>query len=227
MIGITKTDTKLNFYFEWLDRFGVKYELLDYEASDAGFKQFENCSGLILTGGVDIYPELYCDWDTAETKGTYKPERDGFELKVLEMAIASGKPVLGICRGLQLINVFFGGSLIYDIPDQRRIDHSRFPDGSPRYHEIRIFENTLLREIIGNDSGTVNSYHHQAVDRLGNGLTPNCRSTDGIVEGIEYEDPFDKPFMLGVQWHPERMEPKDIFSANLINRFISECQISV
>jgi len=227
MIGIAKTDTKLKFYFDWLDYFGVKYELLDYEESVSGYKNLENCSGLILTGGVDIYPELYCDWDTAETKGTYKPERDGFELKILEMVLASGKPVLGICRGMQLMNVYFGGSLIYDILDQRGTDHSRFPDGKPRLHEIRIFESTLLHEITGTDSGTVNSYHHQAVDRLGNGLTPNCRSVDGIVEGLEYEDPNDKPFLLGIQWHPERMEPTDIFSSSIIKRFISECQVSV
>ncbi len=227
MIGVTKTDTKLKYYFDWLDYFGVKYRLLDYGQSEAGYKDFENCSGLILTGGVDIYPELYCDWDTAETKGTYNPERDGFELKILEMAIAAEKPVLGICRGVQLINVYFGGSLIYDILDQRGTDHSRFTDGSPRFHEIRIFERTLLHEITGESSGTVNSYHHQAVDRLGNGLTPNCRTPDGIVEGVEYEDPLDKPFLLGIQWHPERMEPTDTFSSSIIKRFISECRVSV
>ena len=227
MIGISKTDTNFHLYCVWLDHFGVRYKALDYKMSEEGFKDFEDCNGLILTGGVDIYPEIYCDWDTAETKGTYNPERDGFELKILEMAVSSEKPVLGICRGMQVMNVYFLGSLIFDIKDQRGTDHSKIIQSEPIFHEIRIFEGSLLHDITGVTSGIVNSYHHQAVDRMGNGLTPNARSVDGIVEGMEYEDKTGKPFLLGIQWHPERSDPEDTFSANIIKRFINECKVSV
>lgn len=223
-IGLSRTATSFEKYEKWLGYFGVKYEVLDFEKPDSGLAGFRDCAGLILTGGVDIYPEIYCDWDTPETKGTYNPARDGFELKLMEAAVREGKPVLGICRGQQLINVFFEGSLIFDIPSQRNVEHDGKADRNALLHEIQIFRGTLLHEITGIESGKINSYHHQAVDRLGNSLIANCRSTDGIVEGIEYEDKTGKPFLLGIQWHPERSDnPEEVLSAKILERFIKEC----
>ncbi|MBK8552014.1 MAG: gamma-glutamyl-gamma-aminobutyrate hydrolase family protein [Ignavibacteria bacterium] len=179
---------------------------------------------MLLSGGVDIYPEIYCDWDTVETKGTYNPERDGFELKVLEKAIQRKIPILGICRGLELVNVYFRGSLIFDLEEIRGVNHKRISPAEDRFHEIRIFRDTLLHEILNLDNATVNSSHHQSIDRLGEGLMINSKSDDGIVEGIEYADKTDKPFFIGVQWHPERFSDfNSPVSKNILDRFISEC----
>jgi len=225
-IGITRSDTNFPKYIEWLEYFNVDFEILDYLHPKDAFAKFENCSGLILSGGVDIYPELYCDWDTKETKGTYCPERDGLELRLMEFATGSNKPILGICRGLQLINVFFRGSLIFDILEIRNVNHKGISGIEPKFHDVNIFKDTLLYNIANIEQGNINTYHHQAVDRLGEGLMINAKSDDGIIEGIEYNDKFNKPFLLGVQWHPERIEDLNSpFSKNILDKFLSECKL--
>lgn len=223
-IGISKSESKFDKYTNWLEHFNVQYEVLDYENSDEGIKKFENCSGLILSGGVDIYPEIFCDWDTPQTKGTYKPERDGFELNLLERAIKRNMPVLGVCRGLQLINVYFRGSLIFDLEEIRNVNHRKISPTEDRKHIMNIFDGTLLKEIIQENSVEVNSSHHQSVDRLGEGLMTSAKSPDGVVEAIEYADKTNKNFMAAVQYHPERFLNYEASPAkNLLERFIDEC----
>jgi len=225
-IGISRSDTNFLRYENWLKYFEIEYRVLDYLFPEEGYKIFNECDGLILSGGVDIYPELYCDWDTKETKGTYNPERDGFELRLVETAVQSSKPVLGICRGLQLINIFFRGSLISDLLEIRNVNHDEISPSKPRFHDVKILKDTLLYDISKIEKANVNSYHHQSIDRLGEGLRINAKSDDGIIEGIEYSDRNDKSFLLGVQWHPERFEDSDIsLSANILKRFISECKL--
>lgn len=224
-IGISLTDTKFQKYLDWLEYFKTDYVVLDYHNPDEGFTDLKNCDGLILTGGVDIYPELYCDWDTKETKGTYNSARDGFELRILEKAVDSSLPVLGICRGLQLINVFFRGSLIFDLNEIQNVEHNTSSFNEPLFHDITIYKDTMLYEIVNSDKFKINSYHHQAIDRLGENLMINSKSDDGIIEGIEYADKTERPFLLGVQWHPERIEdPDNPLSLNIFERFISECK---
>ncbi|HMS63942.1 MAG TPA: gamma-glutamyl-gamma-aminobutyrate hydrolase family protein [Ignavibacteria bacterium] len=223
-IGISDSESKFTRYTDWLEYNNVNFEILNFKNSEADIEKLNDCSGLILTGGVDIYPELYCDWDTLKTKGSYSPGRDGFELNLFEKALSLDIPVLGICRGLQLMNVYFRGSLIFDIDETRNISHRKISKLKDRIHKIFIFKDTLLYEIIGLSETNVNSSHHQAVDRLGEGLMINCKSDDGIVEGIEYADKTDKPFLLGVQWHPERLHDlNDPAAINILNRFVSEC----
>src|SRR4030095_5912732 len=112
--------------------------------------------------------------------------------------------VLAICRGLQLINIFFRGSLIFDLQEIRNVDHRKISDTEDRLHEVNIFKDTLLYNVVNEDRAMIASSHHQSIDRLGEGLMVNAKSDDGIIEGIEYLDKEDKPFFLGVQWHPER-----------------------
>lgn len=225
IIGISKSDSNFESYLTWLDKYKINYKVLDFENHDKDLRKFADCSGLILSGGIDIYPEIYCDWDTKETKGTYNPERDGFELKLLERAIDRKIPVLAICRGLQLVNVYFRGSLIFDLEEIRKVNHKKISKTENRLHKINIVDNTILYEIIKSDEIVVNTSHHQAIDRLGEGLMINSKSDDGITEGIEYADKSDKNFLLGIQWHPERF--KDLnspASKNILEKFISECE---
>ncbi|HEX2788330.1 MAG TPA: gamma-glutamyl-gamma-aminobutyrate hydrolase family protein [Ignavibacteria bacterium] len=224
-IGISKSDSKFDRYLKWLDFWKVDYAVLDYESKD-DLAKLDECSGLILTGGVDIYPELYCDWDTVETRGTYLPMRDGFEFKLLEKAINVKMPVLGICRGCQLVNVFFRGSLIFDLEQIRGVNHRKISQTEDRIHKVVINKNSLLFEIMGISETDVTSSHHQSVDRLGEGLMINAKASDGVVEGVEYLNKEDKGFLVAVQWHPERfLDFEDIASKNLLLKFLNEVKL--
>jgi putative glutamine amidotransferase len=222
-IGLARSNSKFEFYRDWLNENDIDHVVLDYDKPEEGFKDFENCSGLILTGGADIYPEVYCDWDTSESKGSYLPHRDGFDLKLLRMAIEEKKPVLGICRGLQLINIYFRGSLIFDLEEIRGVNHKRVSDTEDRIHDVKIFNGTILHDIIKREELQVNSSHHQSADRIGEGLIISAKSTDGVVEGLEYEVKDGKNFLIAVQWHPERMKDRDDpASKNVLQKFLEE-----
>ncbi|CAN5484062.1 hypothetical protein BH10BAC5_BH10BAC5_24780 [soil metagenome] len=222
-IGISRSDSKFQNYINWLEAADISYRIFDWEKS-GDVEMLSECSGLILTGGSDIYPEVYCDWDTPDMKGKYLPERDGYELNLLSKALDLKMPVFGICRGLQLINVYFRGSLIFDIEDIRKVNHRKIAENTDRMHLINIFPDTLLSEIMKESKVEVNSSHHQAADRTGEGLMINCRSEDGIVEGLEYADKKEKSFLIAVQFHPERF-PERIADTpkKLLDRFVKEC----
>jgi putative glutamine amidotransferase len=133
-----------------------------------------------------------------------------------------GMPVLGICRGAQIFNVAMGGSLIPDIEAAGFMNHRR-GDEPERVHGVHVMNGSILNGIVGVSAGTVNSSHHQAVDAVGRGLAVAARSDDGIIEALEWEDPAGRPFVLLVQWHPERMgDTAGPFSRNLVERLASE-----
>ncbi|MCX7877875.1 MAG: gamma-glutamyl-gamma-aminobutyrate hydrolase family protein [Ignavibacteria bacterium] len=220
-VAVSKSNSKFQKYLEWLEENNVNYLILDWEKNNVD--DIKKCSSLILTGGVDIYPELYNDWDDGSSEELYIPERDGFEFKILEYALEHKYPVLGICRGMQLINCKLGGNLISDLETIRGVNHRKISDTEERIHEIKVMPDTLLFEITRTESGTVNSSHHQAVDRLGEGLMISAKSSDGVTEAIELSDKAGKTFLLGIQWHPERMKDKqNSFAKNIIERFITE-----
>jgi gamma-glutamyl-gamma-aminobutyrate hydrolase PuuD len=162
----------------------------------------DRLDGLVLTGGVDVAPELYGETPHPSVSAV-NAERDLFETTILRNALARDLPVLGICRGLQLLNVVRGGSLIQDIPSETASAISHDPPGQARdaiAHSVEIVPGTVLSGLLGAGSLEVNSFHHQAAARLGSGLTVSARSEDGIVEGIEISG---ARFVLAVQWHPE------------------------
>ena len=174
---------------------------------DKLLKIVEVIDGLVLAGGGDIYPSFYGEKETGNLLHVNK-ERDEFELLLLEGTIKLSKPILGICRGCQLINVFLGGNL-------SNIDNhwQKAPYGKAT-QKISIREKTLLFEVIGKKEIMVNTFHHQAIKRLGNGLVVSAQAEDGIIEAVE------KPgsiFLLGVQFHPEYLhensEIRKIFDA--------------
>ncbi|MCC7158819.1 MAG: gamma-glutamyl-gamma-aminobutyrate hydrolase family protein [Ignavibacteria bacterium] len=216
--ALTRSDSKFENYKNWLKKADIPFIVMDWELNN--FEDIKECSSLLLTGGVDIFPEFYNDWEDGKSREEYIPERDGFEFKLLDHALENRYPVLGICRGLQVMNCKLKGSLINDIETIRSTNHRKSAPGQDREHNVKIRSSSLLSGILGTASGTINSSHHQAIDRLGEGLVVSAKSEDGIIEAIEWEEPEGKPFFLGVQWHPERMtDSSSPFSKNIIERF--------
>jgi putative glutamine amidotransferase len=164
---------------------------------------FSRLDGIVFTGGGDIDPAHYraaSDPKISEVD----PDRDKLEFTLLNQAVEMKMPFLGICRGLQVVNVGLGGTLYADIADQvpTASRHDYFPDWPRDHlaHSINVSEGSLLASILGEKELPVNSLHHQAVERLAPGLLPSAYSPDGIVEALEIPD---HPFGLAVQWHPE------------------------
>jgi putative glutamine amidotransferase len=162
----------------------------------------ELLDGLLLAGGADIDPGSYGQTPHVETQDSV-PERDAFEIALTRAAIERDLPVLGICRGMQLINVALGGTLNQHLPEHLgHQEHRRVLgsfDGSD--HEVEVIDGTLAMSVIGAERHATKSHHHQGVDRLGDGLLVSARSAlDELVEAIELPE---RSFVLGVQWHPE------------------------
>lgn len=186
----------------------------------------EKIDGLILSGGADIDP-LICDQRADSKTGRISPQRDKQELLLLDYIYKNtSKPVLGICRGLQLINVYFKGNLILDLPSAGYLDHSIV--NNERYnpiHQITIYDDTLLKEIIGNKKTYVNTIHHQAIDELGKDLKISAVSEDGVVEAIESKY-IKERFLLAIQWHPEMTSIKDKNHQRIFDYFINSVKIA-
>lgn len=219
--GLTRSDRNFHNYTKWLEENNFPYIVMDWEKNN--FDDIKICSSLMLTGGADIFPEFYNDWEDGNNREDYIPDRDGFEFKLLDYALENNYPVLGICRGLQLINCRLNGSLINDIETVRNKNHRKISDTEDRYHNVNINRNSLLYEITGEESGMINSSHHQSIDRVGEGLRVSAKAADGIIEAVEWKEKNGKPFLLAVQWHPERMLDKScVFSQNIVNRFREE-----
>jgi putative glutamine amidotransferase len=166
--------------------------------------------GLLLTGGADVDPVLYGE-EAHETVTRVIPERDAFEIGLCREALRKDRPLLAICRGHQVLNVATGGTLIQDIPSQvsGAFDHDPDRERWETAHEVRILPRTRLREILGAETIAVNSFHHQAVRDLGQGLVVSAASiVDGVIEGIEAPG---RRLAVGVQWHPEAFwdRPRD------------------
>lgn len=221
--GISRCDRKFEFYIKWLESAGIEYIVLDYKKNN--FDDIKECSSLLLTGGNDIFPEFYNDWEDGKDRTKYKPERDGFEFRIFDYALNYSLPLLGICRGMQLINVRLNGSLISDVESIRGTNHKKISDTEDRIHPVTVLGNTLLHEIVENKKGTVSSSHHQAIDRLGEDLMITAKADDGIIEAVERTDKKNKQFMLGIQWHPERMkDSSNPFNKNILLRFKKETE---
>ncbi|WP_352399492.1 gamma-glutamyl-gamma-aminobutyrate hydrolase family protein [Anaerotignum sp.] len=171
--------------------------------------------GIILSGGGDIDPLLF-DEEPLKESGEITPQRDHFELALCKAALEKNIPILGICRGMQVMNIALGGTIYQDISVQTNssLKHNQQAPRPYATHSIWIEQSTLLAALWRNkEKTTVNSFHHQAVAQLGKGLRVCARSQDGLVEAIDHTE---YSFVLGVQWHPEAMkteEQKLLFSA--------------
>jgi putative glutamine amidotransferase len=167
-------------------------------------RALDGVDGLLLTGGEDIDPAWY---GAAPSPHLHRPSRDRdlFELALFATARQRELPILGICRGIQLINVALGGTLFQDLPSERpgTVAHDPGSARDARSHAVELREGSRAASALGTTALTVNSFHHQAVDRLGDGLLASGWSEDGLIEAVE--SPADSPWLLAVQWHPEEM----------------------
>lgn len=198
---------------------------------DMGEEMLVSClqrlDGLYLAGGNDMAPECFGEEPVPEL-GEVNPLRDQFELRLIRQAYDLGMPVLGICRGVQSMNVAMGGTLWQDLPSQyRRADGSRAmahqqkrPDDCTS-HRVRVEKDTLLHRILGTDELAVNSFHHQAVRAIAPSCTASAHATDGVIEALECGA---HPFFLGVQWHPERYFEKDSSAKAIFEAFVQACR---
>ena len=226
VIGVTDCSKYAN-YNNWILAHGNNVEVLQLSYKTNNIGDLKKCDGIVLTGGEDVHPRFYNKPELY--KYCYEDDvsevRDEFEWEILEYTEANAVPVLGICRGLQIGNAFFGGTLIPDIPIWGKFNHSKFPDDSDRYHEVRVDPSSWLHSLIGEEKGMINSNHHQSADLIGNGLIVSAVSPDGVIEALERKDPAKGAFLCFIQWHPERMgNQESSFVKPVRNAFISACQ---
>jgi putative glutamine amidotransferase len=178
--------------------------------------------GILFSGGADIDPNLFGGTPHPRVYGI-SPERDALEIALIRKALSADKPLLAICRGIQVLNVALGGTLYTHIQDQRdqSLKHDWFPD-FPRdklAHSVRLTPGSKLHQIFGSEEIRVNSLHHQGLAELGQGLRATGFAPDDLVEGVEVEG---ASFAIGVQWHPECL-PDDSGSQALFTAFVEAC----
>ena len=180
------------------------------------------CDGFVFTGGADIDPKHYGE-EIKPTCGKIFENRDRFELSAFPLVLNSGKPILGICRGIQLINVALGGTLYQDLPTEYEVmlPHRQTAPVTAPSHGIEILPDTPLHALIGKTQMMGNSVHHQAIKTLGKDLTVTARSEDGVIEAVTYEG---HSYLRGYQWHPERLCGFDEDNLTLIVEFIEACK---
>lgn len=199
----------------------VVLPILSEEASIE--KQMGLIDGLMLSGGYDVHPLLYGEEPDTLLQDLY-PERDLYEIQLIQRAQQRRMPILGICRGLQLMNVAFGGTLYQDVSRHsptilQHLQHAQVHVGA---HTVELVEGTVLRELMQVDSLLTNSFHHQSVKKVAPGFKVNALAKDGIVEGIES---VDHPFIIGVQWHPELMIEKQVEANKLFKSFVEASKV--
>lgn len=178
-------------------------------------KQIENIDGLLLSGGQDLHPHHYNE-EPSPKIGTICLERDRYEIAAVRHASSLNIPIFGVCRGLQLLNVVFGGSLHQDIPG-----HSQKMKREEAFHTIEIVPGTKMHKIFGAEKVKTNSFHHQAVKHLAPGFRATACANDGTIEGIER---IEGSFVMGVQWHPEMMVNLHPEMQKLFDAFVAEAR---
>lgn len=184
---------------------------------------YERLDGVMLAGGVDMDPATFGE-APHPALGNIDPDRDAVELALARWALADGKPLLGLCRGLQVMNVASGGSLHQDLASQvpAAIKHDYFPTAGYERdylaHEVTLAPGSRLAGVLGAARVPVNSMHHQGVHRIGAGLVPVARAPDGLIEALERPN---GAFAIGVQWHPEVLEVREPNTRRLFTEFVA------
>jgi len=188
----------------------------------------QRCDGVLMTGGDDIDPKLYApdlSDELARTVGPLEPDRDIWEKEVIDEVFAQRKPMFGICRGHQMLNVALGGTLVVDIPTQlpNTLNHKRMDSKMKPVHDVKVVPDSLLGKLAGQESFGVNSTHHQAIGKLAPQLRVVAESPDGVIEAVELKDPGQGPFLLAVQFHPERLIDSSPVFRQIFKGFVEAC----
>lgn len=199
--------------------------VLPLEAENEDLQQFVSLlDGILFTGGPDVHPFLFGE-ETHAHCGEVSAKRDSLELALLRLAMEKKMPILGICRGIQLINIGLGGTIYQDIPIQF---HQNFPVAHKQpfsysipSHTVSVVSETKLAEICQSPKIRVNSMHHQAVKDPAPGCIVSGIGPEGLTEALEMPD---YPFLVGVQWHPEHLWKEDPAASNLFIQFIKACR---
>ncbi|WP_342043556.1 gamma-glutamyl-gamma-aminobutyrate hydrolase family protein [Bacillus sp. OTU2372] len=196
--------------------------ILPYINAELAIETMPLCDGIILSGGEDVDPLFYGE-DPHPQLGPTTRERDSVEIAIAKYALENNIPLLAICRGIQILNVALGGSLLQDIPSQVKepIQHSQKVTRSRETHWVNIQKDSKLFQILDSEQVRVNSLHHQSINKVAKDLRVVAESSDGIVEAVEYIYP--NTFTVGVQWHPESMANTNNQMNNLFVEFIKSC----
>ena len=179
--------------------------------------------GLLVPGGHDIDPQLYGE-EKLDVCGELIRFEDEYDIELIKETVKQGKPILAICRGMQIINALYGGTLYQDIPSQysREILHTRAENEKESFHKVDIEPESHLGKVIGEfHNVTVNTSHHQAVKKVAEGFSVTAKAPDGTIEAIENED----ASIVCVQWHPERLQYEEIYR-KLMKDFVERCILS-
>lgn len=210
-------------YISAVERSGGLPLVLPYIEDDAILDGIVNvCHGFFFTGGKDIDPERYGEVKKKTCDDT-QPYRDDLEFRAFKKVFDSGKPILAICRGAQLINVCLGGTLYQDIPTEvnTQLVH-RQTEGEFEYsYDVNIMADTPLYALVGAERIKANSFHHQAIKKIGEGLKVMATADDGIVEAVYHSG---QRYLRAYQWHPERLYCADEFNRSIFDDFINNCR---
>jgi putative glutamine amidotransferase len=178
--------------------------------------------GFVFTGGADIDPKYFGE-EKKPSCGQIFPLRDEFEMRMFERVLKTKKPILGICRGMQVINVFLGGTLYQDIDTEYEtsLAHRQTAPNTAPWHDVEILPSTRLFARIGKRQMAANSFHHQAIKTLAKNLTITAKAQDGIIEAYSHDT---YPYLRAYQWHPERLYLSDADNLSLFTEFIEACK---
>jgi putative glutamine amidotransferase len=225
-IGFTRAtdEDRYQLYVKWLRTIDPLFEYINFYRMDQpdALSALDRCSGLVLTGGVDVHPSYYGKAEE-ESRCELDLSRDFLEFALIEKALAMKLPLLAICRGEQILNVSQGGDLIVDIPADhgKSVLHSSDTD-QLAYHSIAIDTTSILCRLIKTNSFDIVSVHHQAVKTLAPCFRAAAFADDGIIEAFEWKEPEGKSYLNAVQWHPEKGDYYDALSQVIAKDFIEE-----
>ncbi len=209
-------------YKNWVHRGDSLAEIIDLKGMqiDTALKLLSACDAIIFTGGEDVVPDYYGKgYDSARCETN--PGRDSLEMALIKESQRLKMPVFGVCRGQQILNVALGGTLIIDIPTDHpgNVIH-QCEDYLHCFHSVKLIEGSNLQLTANADTGMVTTNHHQAIEKPAPGIRIVAWSADSIAEAMEWANPEGKPFLMAVQWHPERMDTESPLSMPLMFAFL-------